>query len=270
MPGKRVIVKVGGSVLDGEAAYAETASALSGYLRREPEIERLYVVVSAQKGVTDRAIATLAPHPAARRCLRGSLAGEPPPRAALECWDRPRRALALLWGEIESAFHLAERLALEGRRAAVVTQLGLYPLVARGSYLHAKLDLDGSRRRFERFDRAHRRSGIVILPGFGAANSRGEPALFGRNASDYVAAALSALDPAVGLVVFVKDAGALYEGFATGAPRKIAETGAARLRAAEFGQVLDRRVLEVIACDFRVVGRDIRDGGTMIRLDRAA
>jgi len=126
------------------------------------------------------------------------------------------------------------------------------------------LDPALSRRRFARFDRAHRRSRIVVLPGFGAANRDGEPALFGRNASDYVAAALSMFDPAVGRVVFVKDAGAIYESFETPGRRRIAVTDAARLRAAEFGRVLDRRVLEIIRCEFHVVGRDIREVGTVV------
>ena len=270
MTGKRVIIKVGGSVLDDEPAYAAVASVLADYLRRSPDVERLYIVASAKKGMTDRAIDALAPNPDVRRRLRGRLAGESCGGADLEYWDRPRHALALLWGEIESAFHLAECLRLEGQQAKVVTQLGLYPIASRGPYLRAEFDLALSRRRFARFERAYRRCRVVILPGFGAANANGEPTLFGRNASDYVAAVLSALDPNVGLVIFVKDVGAIFEAFATDGQRKIAMTNIARLRASEFGRVLDRRVLEVIHCEFHVVGRDLRGGGTVVHPDRAA
>jgi aspartokinase len=269
MPGKRVIIKVGGSVLENEASYAAMASALSGYVLRSPDLERLYVVVSARKGATDRAIEALAPNPEVRRRLRGRLAGEMSEDPGLEFWERPRHSLALLWGEIESAFHLSECLRREGLPAKVVTQLGLYPIASRGRYLRAELDIGLSRRRFARFDQHHRRARIIILPGFGAANSRGEPTLFGRNASDYIAAVLSALDPSVGLVIFVKDVGALFEAFATDHQQKIESTSVARLRASRFSQVLDRRVLEVISCEFHVVGRDI-GGGTVVHPDPVA
>jgi aspartokinase len=270
MTGRRVVIKVGGSVLGDEPAYASVASVLADYLRRSPALERLYIVVSAQKGMTDRALEALAPDPENRRHLLARLAGQPAGDGGLERWDRPRHALALLWGEIDSAFHLAECLHLEGCAACVVTQLGLYPIVSRGPYLRAELDLALSRRRFRRFERAHRQSRIIILPGFGAANVRGEPTLFGRNASDYVAAILSALDPNVNLVIFLKDVGAIYEASVTGGQRKIAVTDIARLRAGEFGRVLDRRVLEIIPCEFHVVGPDMRAGGTVVLPARAS
>ncbi len=119
MPGKRVIIKVGGSVLENEPAYAEAASALAGYIRRRPDLERFYVVVSAKKGATDRAIEALAPGHDIRGRLRRRLEGDLPGAGGFEFWDRPRHSFALLWREIESAFHLAECLSREGQPATV-------------------------------------------------------------------------------------------------------------------------------------------------------
>ena len=269
MPGKRVIIKVGGSVLEDESSYAAMASGIARYVRQAADLEKVYVVVSAKKGATDRAIEALAPNPDLRRRLRGRLAGDSSGDPGLEHWESPRHSLALLWGELESAFHLSECLCREGQAAKVVTQLGLYPIASRGRYLRAELDIVRSRQRFARFDARHRRDRLIILPGFGAANAKGEPTLFGRNASDYIAAVLSALDPNVGLVIFVKDVGALFEAFATDHQRRITSTNVSRLRSAGLGQVLDRRVLEVIACEFHVVGRDI-GGGTVVHPDPVA
>lgn len=267
---RRIVIKIGGSVLTGESAYAAAAAELAEFLGAEPGLERLYIVVSALKGDTDRAIDRLAPYPDAGFRLRRLLAGTAELDPADEKWNRPHFALSLLWGEIESAYVLADALAAAGVRAKAMTQLGPYPIVAEGAFLRSDLDLAASRRAFAVFDRACRNERVIVLSGFGAVNGRGEPTLLGRNASDYVAAILSALDGKVKLAVFLKDVGGIYADFRTRERRLIPATDINRLRAAGPTQVLDPRVLDIIACDFRVAGSPAGKAGTLVRRARTA
>jgi aspartokinase len=266
---RRIVVKLGGSVLTDEPAFARAASSLAELLAGDRKLDRLYIVVSAMKGVTDGTIDRLAPEAGARSRLRALLEGGAA-RPADAPWERSRIALSLLWGEIDAAHLLADTLDDIGVPAAVVTQLGLFPIAARGGRLSAEIDLDASRRRFSAFEQAVRDENVVILPGFGAVDGRGQPALLGRNASDYVAAVLSALDPKIGQVVFLKDVGGIFAGFRTAGERLIDEIDIGRLRAAGPQKVLDPRVLDVIACDFRVAGAPVGPGGTLVRLGRTA
>ena len=266
----RVVIKIGGSILTDESAYAAAAKELRGFLNAGPGLERLYVVVSAMKGSTERAIDRLAPGPEAGDRLRRLLSGTAAPDPENEQWNRPRFALFLLWGEIEAAYVLADALADAGIRAKTVTQLGPYPIVAEGAALRAELDLAASRRAFAAFDRLCRSERVIVLAGFGAVNGRGEPVLLGRNASDYVAAILSALDRRVGMAVFLKDVGGIYADFRTRAQRLIPAIDIARLRAEAPAQVLDPRVLDIIACDFRVAGSPEGKDGTLVRQARTA
>lgn len=265
---RRVIIKVGGSVLVDEGSFGPLAARLATYLIDKAGIERVYIVVSAMKGITDRLIDSMAPDADAKRLLRALLAGEAGAAVQSGPWDRPCRSLALLWGEIESAYLLKEAMSRIEMPAAVVTQLGQYPIVASGTYLRARVDLHDSRRRFASFDRMYRDQRVIILSGFGAVNGDGDPALLGRNASDYVAAILSQLDSRVDLVIFLKDVGGIYECFRTERQKLIASTSTEQLRAAPPDKVLDTRVLDMINCDFHVTGAEIGGGGTIVRRSR--
>ena len=267
---RRVVIKIGGSVLTDEASFSPLADRIADFLRIESGIERLYIVVSAMKGATDRTIDRLAPDPEAGSRLRRLLEGDSAAFLPDAKWNRSRYALALLWGEIEAAHALSEALLEEGVRARIVTQLGLFPIVVSGAFLRSSLDLAASRRRFAAFERICRGERVVILSGFGAVNGRGEPALLGRNASDYVAAILSALDDKIDLTIFLKDVEGIFSGFETSRQRLIRMTDVDRLRAAGPEKILDPRVLDIIACDFRVAGSAVGSGGTLVRRARSA
>jgi aspartokinase len=267
---RRVVLKIGGSVLPDEASFPSMAAHIADFLRAESGIERLYIVVSAMKGATDRAIDRLAPDPEAKSRLRRLLEGESGAFLLDVKWNRPRYSLALLWGEIEAAHVLSEALLEEGVRAKIVTQLGLFPIVVTGAYLRSNLDLAASRRRFTAFERIYRGERVLILSGFGAVNGRNEPALLGRNASDYVAAILSALDGKVDLAIFLKDVGGIFSCFQTNKQRLIRMTDVDRLRAACPEKILDPRVLDIIACDFRVAGSAVGSRGTLVRRAKTA
>ncbi len=105
-PQSIAVVKIGGSVFTGPAAYRRAAAAVAGRLEACPG-ERLVVVVSAEHGATDALLAT-----------------------ARDIVDEPDAAtLDLLWstGEIRSAALLALSLQSIGVRAtaANVHQTGL-------------------------------------------------------------------------------------------------------------------------------------------------
>jgi len=262
---RRIVIKIGGSVLQDENSFAPLAARLVSYLRDQPRLERAYVVVSAMKGVTDRTIDALAPDLNSRLLLRERLSGIKPRTGEADGWDRPSRSLNLLWGEIESAFLLKEAIERNGIPVGVITQLGLFPILADGDYLHARIDFRESRARFPAFDLACGEGRVIILSGFGAVNRAGEPVLLGRNASDYVAAVMSRLDKRIDFVLFLKDVGGIYEEFGTERQRLVERTSLSDLKAAPPGQVLDGRVLDAIRCDFRVTGAKIGRGGTVVR-----
>ena len=269
---RRVAIKVGGSMLKNEESFESLAEGIVSYLQNHPEIERAYIIVSARKGMTDKTINTLAPGDEAELFRRALIVGEDEETDTVrneKPWDRPSWALSLLWGEIESAYLLKEAMSRLGFPASVVTQLGLFPIVAEGRYLQAQVDLKASRRRFTAFDRACSKTGrrAVILSGFGAVNPDGDPVLLGRNASDYVAAVVSRLDTRVDLIIFLKDTGGLYDGFTTERQRLIEQTNVSELLMMSLGRALDRRVLDLVRCDFRITGLSFDEGGTFVRPD---
>lgn len=262
----RVIWKVGGSVLAEPASYGVLAARIRRYLKQEPLVERLYVVVSAIKGSTNAAVAQLAPREADRETLTRILNGQPVDACGVARWDRADVAAALLQGEIDSAHILRAALAHEGVPARAVTQHDSdYPIVASGSYLRAEVNLAKSARRFAVLGKAAWRERVTVVSGFGGVNEAGEPVLLGRNASDYVAAILSVLDSRIGSVVFLKDVAGLYDGFGTADQRLIESIDADRLRTLDTGRLLDRRVLDIIRCDFRIAGAGL-DSGTTVRI----
>ncbi len=66
----RLVLKIGGSVLTNELAYQEQAIKIRDILETE-NFETIYVVVSAQKGETDRLIKASGNSNVLRRALRG-------------------------------------------------------------------------------------------------------------------------------------------------------------------------------------------------------
>jgi aspartokinase len=256
----REVWKIGGSVLRHEEDYRRTAENIIGYLASNPLLSRLYVVVSAARGVTESIVADLAPGAGDRRMLLALLAGEAVDGESRRRFDTPRVAAELLRGELESALALRAGLASAGAPATLVTQWDAFPLVAGGSYLRAGLLPAESRRAFARFERFHRQDRLLLLTGFGAVNRAGRPVLLGSNASDYVAAVLTALDARVRSLVFVKDSGGLFEDFGAPGQTLVGAVARDRLRRMRFGRLLDRRVLDAVACDFRICGPDMAAG----------
>ena len=160
------VIKIGGSVLTGIAAYQRAASFVAQRKREHPE-ERLVVVVSAEHGVTDALLAT-----------------------ARDIVDEPDAAtLDLLWstGELRSAALLALQLQAQGVRAAAVNvhQTGLTePDVYAGA---GRIGVRGLR-----LVAALAKYDVVVAPGFLARGDGDAVVSLGRGGSDLTAVLLAA------------------------------------------------------------------------------
>lgn len=152
------VIKLGGSVLTGPRAYARAARWLAGRVFDEA----LLVVVSAEKGVTDRLLAE-----------------------AETIVDAPdTRALDLLWatGELRSAALLALYLQARGVPACALNVHEAGVRVTDGAR-----DVQAAEIR-----RALEAHAVVIVPGFLGATARGRIVSLGRGGSDLSAVTLAA------------------------------------------------------------------------------
>jgi aspartate kinase len=157
------VVKIGGSVLTGLAAYRQCAEAIARRIETAPD-GRIVVVVSAQQGETDALLA----------------------EACRLSPDPDRAALDLLWsaGEVRSVALLV--LALRARGASAVAlavhEVGLRAEAGGAACLHTPLRLRDALA-------AHR---IVVVPGFLATLATGRIVSMGRGGSDLTAVLIAA------------------------------------------------------------------------------
>ncbi len=159
------VIKLGGSVLTGCAAYGACAQFLADRLTGEPD-RRLVVVVSAQYGETD-----------ALHRLAGDLGTIADPAALDLLWSTGEtRSAALLTLALRGAGMLAVGLS--------VHETGLR--AARGSGpMHVALDAATIRARL-------REHPVVVCPGFLACDPDGRVVTLGRGGSDLSAVVLAA------------------------------------------------------------------------------
>ena len=161
---RTVVVKLGGSILTDESAFARAAGFLRDRMKHGPE-ERCVAVVSAQEGWTD----------ALERAARGITRA---PSA---------RSLDLLWstGEIRSVALLTLHLEALGVRAAAlnVAETGLRLEEAPGR----RVAVDTVRVRAALAEYT-----IAVVPGFLGTNSAGAVVTLGRGGSDLTAVLLAA------------------------------------------------------------------------------
>jgi aspartokinase len=229
---KRKVVKLGGSVLVTEQDYLDHAGRIK---ELSEEIDRVYLVVSAQKGVTNQLVQSMN-----------------------QDLDDREKAKYLLQGEIASARKIHQYLQSLGVDAGLIMQgSGLFPIEANSSYLNVQLHLDESLDRREILDGLKKK--VIVVPGFGAENEKGEPVILGRNSSDFVAGLIARIDSQVEEVVYVKDVPGIYD-----ADGKVISSMSLR-EALRFGfeQLLDYRVLEYANFDLRIKG--IGSEGSLIR-----
>lgn len=240
-----IVVKVGGALLADGAALRRVSESVA---RRRLRGERLLVVVSALRGVTDELERAASLALDARsglelvrdvmqrlRSQHEAVAAELPERDAvllrlapvLDSVERlltgirltgeltPRtRDLVMCHGERLAAPLMAAGVLAAGADARDVTaeEAGL---VATGSFRVGSCDLAASAPRLaaldhELFDR------VLVLTGFYGINAEGDVVLFGRGGSDYTAGAVAAALRAGGLELW-KD----VPGFMTVDPREV-------------------------------------------------
>ncbi|MBU0459301.1 MAG: hypothetical protein KJ771_00670 [Nanoarchaeota archaeon] len=227
-----MVIKLGGSVLVTEQDY-------TNHVRRIRDMsldtERIYLVVSAQKGITDKLVNSLNIN-----------------------WSDRDKAKYLLSGELASARKIYQRLLDERVNVRLLMQgSGLFPVVANSSYIDAELHLDESMDRREVLD--YLDSKVVVIPGFGGENENAEPVILGRNSSDLVAGLVARIDPNVDEVVFVKDVPGVYDED----KKVISSLSLPEAKGFEMGKLLEGRVLQYACCDLRIKGIDSE--GTVVR-----
>ena len=243
-----VVVKLGGSVLSSEQAYARAAEFLCRRLVAAPA-ERIVAVVSAQQGVTDALERT------SREILR--TAGD--------------RALHLLWstGEIRSVALLALHLQARGIAAAALNvhetglrldahEAGATEASLHYSRLHAELAI-------------HR---VAVVPGFLATDAHGRIVALGRGGSD-LTAVLLANGLGAARCELVKD----VPGYFSADPHRDAAarhlsalTFEGALRMADHGcDLVQRRALEIAAeAGLPIVVRAMEESARSSTVSRAA
>lgn len=137
---KREVWKLGGSVLISEDDFHAFARRANDHLENNPDLERLYIVVSAPNGTTDYLVNKLALTTGEGEHLHNFLSGETVPPDIYKKLDNPEVSMKLLRGEIYSAQQLRIALLDNNIRAKVVTQLDYFPVITTGGYLYSTLD----------------------------------------------------------------------------------------------------------------------------------
>jgi len=229
---KRIVVKLGGSVLVTEQDYFDHAQRIK---ELSDDVEMVYLVVSAQKGVTDWLVNSLNPS-----------------------WDDKTKAAYLLQGELVSARKMYQRLLEKGVNAGLLRQgSSLFPIIANSSYMNAQLHLDESVDRREVLEELT--VDVVVIPGFGAENNFAEPVILGRNSSDFVAGLVARVDSRVDEVVYVKDVPGIYD--VDG--KVVSSLNLSEAQQFGLGKLLDNRVLEYACCDLRI--KSMESEGSLVK-----
>ncbi len=265
-PKRHYAVKLGGSVLRDNDDYATQAARIASHLDDGNHIDRIYVVVSAAYGHTNR-LADMLSGSAKRRAQLDLLLqnNDYTDQAIVTAFDNPDTAAFMLEGEIDSAWRMDKMFRALGIEPKVLVQGSGFPIIANGNYLNASVDYENSylHQTLEGIEQK-----IVIVPGFGAENHRREPVLLGRNSSDFVAALVGYFDPLVAEVAYIKDVPGVMQDYGTANAGIIKRISASELKSMGQMKVLDHRCLEHIPRNsgFRVQDSTtaIGEGGTVI------
>ncbi len=226
-------IKIGGSVLLNANSYKNIAKEIE-QISDEYSPDKLYIIVSASSGITDRLI-----HEVAKEqeeiILKKALNGE----CDFAKYNNPEVASRLLEGEIVSANILQSYLA----QSTIISQNGVFPIVAEQSYLCANINMQES---FKRKHLLEVPEQIVIVPGFGAVDLVGDKVLLGRNSSDLVAAMVAVL-ARVDKLIYVKNVSGIYTNFGQSNQELISHLSYEDAEKMRLGKVLDSRVIEILS-----------------------
>lgn len=265
MDGNIVGIKAGSSVFKDDSCYQRIAEML---VDLSEEVDQLYFVVSAVKGATDATIAEIAQKEAQRLGLDyailhtefgNALKGKPSPYLGM--FNTPEIAAALVQPEMHSVDRLVAELSQRGVSVAAMRHGTTYPLLGadNGSYLYATPDVEASRKNLQRYD-----AKIVVVPGFGVRNQRGEIMCTGRGSSDLTLAQIGTLYD-LSEIVYWKDTGGFWKG---NGPEQGVYNMMTRDLARERGgdKVLDNRIYDYSG-NIRITREGKLIGGTVILPD---
>lgn len=258
-------IKAGSSVFKDDSCYQRIANMVADL---SCNVEQLYFVVSAVKGATDATIAEIAQEEAQTSGVDyallhtefgNALKGKPSPY--LGRFNTPAIAAALVQPEMHSVDRLVAELEQRGVSVAAMRHGSEYPLlgVDNNNYLYATPDVEASRKQLSSYD-----AKVVVVPGFGVRNPRGEIMCTGRGSSDLTLAQIGEL---YGLseIIYWKDSGGFWKG---NGPEEGVYAFMTRDLARERGgdKVLDSRIYDY-SDNIRITSEGKLTGGTVILPD---
>lgn len=244
-------IKAGSSIFENEHCFGSVADLI---VPLTEQADQIFFVVSALKGETDRTIEAIAGEDAA--ALNEALKGNPSPSAR---YNTPDIAAQLVGPEDYSVRQLTAALQARGIHTVGLQHGRDYPLVGvnNSNFLYATPDIAASRRQMPRYD-----AQVVVVPGFGVRNPRGEIMCTGRGSSDLTLAQLGTIFGLDEIGYWKDTEGYLIDphdrskGIYTSISREQVE--------AEGAKVLERRVLRTYEPVIRITGQGMLRGGTMI------
>ena len=228
-----VVAKFGSSVLKDDESYLNVALEL---LVLKAIYDKVYTVLSAEEGETDRLIQSVAGDEA--NILQSALLGY----SKAPKFETPEVSKALIQGEFKSVDNLVDILK---DNAIGVKQTENYPITAHGSYLYGHVLLPESRIKAKAIQND---KPIEIVSGFGAVDLDGNVVLLGRNASDYVASIYAHIYNAKKLIYY-KDVDGIYVNFCKPNQKKLDIITRQEFLGLGSMKVLDQRVLDVYGGD---------------------
>jgi aspartokinase len=245
-------IKAGSSIFHDESCFDSVADLIVPLTQ---QADQIFFVVSALKGETDRTIDDIAG--ADREVLNAALQGNPSPASAR--YNTTDIAAQLVTPEGYSVRQLTAALQARGIRVIGLQHGPTYPLIGidNNNFLYATPDLDASQRHMPRYD-----AQVVVVPGFGVRNARGEVMCTGRGSSDLTLAQFGVIFD-LNEIVYWKDSGGYLRDpndRSKGVYKRISREQVE----VEGAKVLDRRVLKTYAPGIRITDAGKISGGTII------
>lgn len=245
-------IKAGSSIFQNEMCFDSVADFIAPLTQ---QADQIFFIVSALKGETDRTIEEIAQEDAT--ILNNALKGNPTNVSAR--YNSTDIAARLVAPENYSVRQLTAALQARGIRTIGLHHGAEYPLIGEdnGNFLYATPDLAASRRAMPQYD-----AQVVVVPGFGVRNPRGEIMCTGRGSSDLTLAQLGTVY-GMDKIVYWKDTGGYWRD-PTRPEAGIRASVSREEVIAKGAKVLDSRIFETYSGPVRITGSGQLAGGTII------
>ena len=250
---RRIVgIKAGSSIFQTEDCFDSVADLI---VPLTEQADQIFFVVSAVKGETDRTIEEIAVEEAA--ALNEALQGNPSLASAR--YNRTDIAARLVAPENHSVRQLTTALQARGIHALGLQHGPEYPLIGvdNGNFLYATPDIAASQRAMPRYN-----AQVVVVPGFGVRNHRGEIMCTGRGSSDLTLAQLGAVY-GMDEILYWKDTGGYWVD--PSRPEAGIRASVSRDEVIRAGaKVLDTRIFGTYTGPVRITTSGQLSGGTII------